>query len=98
MIERMTHSVYWRVQLFEDPELKLGTTVTVEWSADGLTWQNICNSASLPDPVRRFGLVTYGPVVACLDWVRFYSYVITGTNDWVAEPSPPEVGGRLFIR
>ena len=97
VIERMTQTVYWRLAIFEDPEEKLGSSITVEWSADGLTWQMICLSATLPDAVRRFGLVTYGPCIASLDWVRFYSYQVTAINDWVSEPPFPEVGGRLFV-
>lgn len=94
--EIMPHTIYWRVLLIEDPEEFKGTSFTVEWSADGLTW-TFLGTGAIDTLVRRFGLVSYGPVIAALDWVRFYAYEPTTFGDWAAVPPQPQTGGRLFV-
>lgn len=88
--------IYFRVLIIND-ELK-GSDLQIEVSETGLAW-TVLAFGSIGDEIelRRVGLSVRGRCMGALDWIRAYSYVITGSEGFFI-PLLPETGSRLFIR
>lgn len=74
---------------------------TVIWaSRDGLTWTMINDGSQIMasgEPFRRVGIgITGGQGIGYLDWVRIYSYPVTGVQGQMFLPEFPLTGDRRY--